>query len=61
MIAYLTDALYEAKDQYKDNQDFISKIDICLRYLRTPSLENIDKCIKDADEAFQEIGQHICV
>lgn len=56
VAAYLHTALYEVQEQYKDNKDFISKIDECLEYLYEPSLGNIDKCIEEAWVAFKEIG-----
>lgn len=54
--AYLHTALYEVQEQYKDNEDFVSKIEKCISYLSQPSLEDINKCIKETWHAFQEIG-----
>lgn len=56
VTAYLHTALYEVQEQYKENKEFISKIDKCLKYLYEPSLEDIDNCIEEAWDAFHEIG-----
>lgn len=59
VATYLRVALYEAQDQYKNNEKFISNIDKCLEYLSQPSLKDFDRCIEEAWEAFKEVG--LCV
>ena len=59
VIAYLGTALCEIQEKHKNNEVFCSKIDHCLEYLRQPSMGNIDKCLKEAADALEDV--HIIV
>lgn len=56
VAAHLCTALYEIRDQYEENGEFAEKIDKCTQLLIRPTLDKIDKCIKQAWEAFREAG-----
>ena len=56
VVAYLSTALYEVQEYHKNDNEFTSKIDKCIELLQNPSLEDINKCIKEALVAFKEIG-----
>ncbi len=54
--AHLSHALGKAILINKENIDFVSKIEGCIRYLNEPTVEKLDKCVLEAWEAFNEIG-----
>ncbi len=57
--AHLSHALGKSILINKENIDFASKIEGCIRYLNEPTVEKLDKCVLEAWEAFNEIGLKI--
>lgn len=56
VIGHMNAALQEAKMIKSDNEAFVEKIDECISLLGSYDLEDVNKAIVEASEAFVSIG-----